>query len=145
MVDASNPTLLTIIGADIPPYSARGLSQQLTPIQQSIDLRRTINAQLLDLRFDAFRKYISKITCNDQDVPALDGVWPGDTLVIGCVTELSYKSGGSPSRSEVSGSSRNADGFVFYRPVLTMRVTNFQVTTDEWGAAVAWELDTEEI
>lgn len=138
-------TLLHLIGMGVPLYSGRALLQTLTPIAAASDLRRTINGELDDLSYAQFRKYASKITCTDQRTPALDGIWTGQHLTVWCVQELAYPESGSPQRPEVSGSSRTENGFVFYRPILEMRVTDFSDQTDEWNADVAWELDLEEI
>ena len=54
-------------------------------------------------------------------------------------------SGGTAQRSVVSGSSRTVGSFTFYRPQLSMQVTNFSLQTDEWGAVVSWTLDAEEV
>ena len=145
-VTASNPTLLTIAALGIPPYSARGLRQTLTPIQQASQVRRTVNGSLKDISFDGFKKYASTITGADQMPPAVDGIWPGLEVVVECISELSYKTaGGSPDRTVVSGSSRVVGDFTFYRPVLTMRIVSFNVDTDEWDAAVSWSMQLEEI
>ncbi len=138
-------TVLVITGAGLTPYSARGITQTLTPINEAGALRRTVNGTLINLAPAQFRKYASTISCTTMDAPALDGVFPGDVLTIDCLPELPYlTSGGSPSRTVVSGSSRTEGDYTFYRPQLTMTVKNFSISTDEWGAAVGWQLDLEE-
>lgn len=137
-------TLLTITGL-ITPFSARGLQQTLTPIAQAAVLRRTVNGALVDLSVAALRKYASTITCDDQRVPALDGVWPGAQVTVDCVAELAYlTSGGTPKRTVVSSSSRVEGAFTFYRPRLTMLITGYQTSFDEYQAAVGWTLELEE-
>jgi hypothetical protein len=139
-------TKLAISGIQIPPYSARGLSQTLVPIEASASMRRTINGALVDISASQFRKYASTISCTDQQHPALNGVWPGQQVTVNCVCELSYlTSGGSADRTPVSGSSRVEGDFTFYRPQLVMRVVSYEVQTDEYGAAVAWSLQLEEV
>ena len=138
--------VLTLSGPGVPPYSARGASQTLEPISASQQLRRTINGSLVDLSRSEFRKYRSTISCADQQPPAVDGVWPGQQITVGCISELSYKtSGGSPARSVVSGSSRVEGSYTFYRPSLIMRVVSFSQQTDEYGASVSWSLELEEV
>lgn len=139
----ANETVLVLSGVGVPPYSARGLTQTLVPIDQSINLARTINGELLDISASQFRKYRSTISGNDQDPPAVDGIWPGMQVTVDCIAELSYPEGGTAQRTIVS--SRTADGFVFYRPRLIMRITSFNVQRDEWGAAVDWSMDLEEV
>jgi hypothetical protein len=67
-------------------------------------------------------------------------------VTVDCVAELSYKTAvGSPDRPVVTDSSRTDGDWTFYRPQLTMRVTSYSTQTDEYGAAVGWQLDLEEI
>ena len=138
--------VLTLSGIGVPPYSARGASQTLEPIGSSQQLRRTINGELIDISRAEFRKYRSTISCVDQQPPAIDGVWPGRVLTVGCISELSYlTAGGAPSRNIVAGSSRTEGDYTFYRPSLTMRVVSFSQDTDEYGAEVSWSLQLEEV
>ena len=62
--------VLILSGIGVPPYSARGASQTLEPIQASQQLRRTINGELIDISRAEFRKYRSTISCADQLPPA---------------------------------------------------------------------------
>ena len=138
--------MLTLSGIGVPPYSARGASQTLEPIQAAQQMRRTINGELIDISRAEFRKYRSTISCVDQQPPAVDGVWPGQVLTVGCISELSYRTAGStPSRNMVAGSSRTEGDYTFYRPSLTMRVVAFSQDTDEYGAVVSWSLQLEEV
>ena len=142
----SDDTLLVLSGIGVPDYSARGLTQTLEPIEASASLRRTVNGALKDLSYAQFRKYKSTISCQDQEPPAVDGVWPGHVVTVDCVAELSFlTSGGSPARPVVSGSERVEGDFTFYRPQLEMLVTGFSMSRDEYGAAVSWQLQLEEI
>jgi hypothetical protein len=141
----SSTTVLDLDDIGVPNASARGLSQSLEPIPASQNMRRTVNGALLDISAPQFRKYMSTITCADQVPPALDGVFPGQTLVVKCAATLSYMVGGSPQRPVVPGSEREDDGFMIYRPQLTMKVTGFSTQEDEWGAVVSWSLQLEEV
>jgi hypothetical protein len=141
----SDDTLLVLSGIGVPDYSARGLTQTLEPIEAAAQLRRSINGDLLDLSYGPFRKYKSTISCQDQEPPAVDGVWPGRVITVDCVAEFSYPAGGSPARPVVSGSARTEGAFVFYRPQLRMLVTGFSMSRDEYGAAVSWQLQLEEV
>lgn len=139
-------SVLVITGIDASPYALRGATQTLQPIDQSVQLRRTINGSLVDLSDSAFRRYRSSITGSDQLPPAFDGIWPGQEVTVECISELSYKtSGGSPARDVVTGSSRTDGDYTFYRPELTMRVVSFTQDTDEYGATVSWSLELEEV
>lgn len=139
-------TLLVLSSMGIPLYSARGLTQTLTPIEQAKNYRRDINGNLVDLSNDNFRKYSSTITCKDFNTPAIDGIYVGQVLTVSCVSELSYPtSGGSPMRSVVSGSSRTVGSFTFYRPIMNMMVIGYSTSTDEYMGEVSWQLDLEEV
>lgn len=146
MAFPSNNTVLTLSGIGVPPYSARGLRQTLTPIESSRQMHRTINGVLRDFSGAQFRKYQSVITGNDQQPPACDGVWPGQLVTVGCIVELAVQGSASTfARTAVSGSVREESGFTFYRPQLNMRVLDFNVDRDEWGAQVRWTMSLEEV
>lgn len=139
-------TLLVITGIGIAPYSARGLTQTLTPIDASKQLRRTINGALADVSYVQFRKYNSKITCKDQATPAVDGIWPGAVVTVECVHELARLTDTEgPARPVVPGSERTEGDFTFYRPILEMRVMDFSNGLEEWNADYNWSLELEEI
>jgi len=146
ILPANTDTLLTISVMGVVRYSARELTQTLDTLDQSKKLRRTVNGALVDVSNIQFRKFVTKITCTDRNVPALSGIWVGQAVTIGCVVELAYGAGGSQIRTPVSGSVRtDANGFTFYRPSLNMVITNYNVSDAEWPAEVAWELDAEEV
>lgn len=139
-------TRLELSGIGVPPYATRGATQSLTPIQQATSMLRTVNGDLDDLGLPQFHKFTSVISCNDQLAPACDGVWPGREITVNCVQELCYKTaGGSPSRPVVPGSSRVEGDFTYYCPQLVMRVQSFNLSTDEWGAQVGWNMTLEEV
>jgi hypothetical protein len=125
--------------------AARGITQTLEPIGASASFRRTINGDLIDLSMTQFQKYKSTISCTDQSLPTLDGIWPGAVVVVDCIQELAYvTAGGSPSRTVVTGSSRVDGSLTYYRPRLTMMVTSCPTTVDEWQASRGWTLELEE-
>lgn len=145
-LNGSESTLLKISGVGISPYAARGLTQTLNPIDQSKDLRRTINGELIDFSVEQFRKYTSVISGNDQEPPALSGVWPGREVEVECIVELYYvTTSGTAERPVVAGSEREVAPYTYYRPVLRMRVVDFQQSLDEWDAQVSWSLTLEEV
>lgn len=145
-------TQLALSGAGVPPYSARGVIQTLTPIPQALQMRRTVNATLVSVAAERFLKYASTISCSDQQPPALDGAWPGTVLVVDCVAELCQIDGGTETGTEedlwrepVPGSIRYESGFVFYRPRLVMSVIGFSMDRDEYGHITNWQLMLEEV
>jgi len=139
-------TVLDLSVMGVSPYSARGLTQTLDPIAPSSQLRRTVNGDLKDLSAPQFRKYVSAISCTDQNVPALDGIWPGMELIVDCAVTLSFQTNsGTPQRPAVPGSERTEGEFTIYRPRLVMRVVSYTVQEDEWGASISWTLNLEEV
>lgn len=143
-------TVLSFSGIGVPPYSARGLTQSLAPIDESKNMRRAINGSLKDLSATQFRKYKSSIasgsSMTDHQPPAVSGVWPGHVIVVDCISELCYlTAGGSPERPVVAGSSYEDGDFTFYRPQITFRVVNYSVGKDEYTAENSWSMDLEEV
>lgn len=148
VLPAGADTVLTISGFGNMIYQARGLSQTLETIGAASQIERTINGTLIDVSAPQFRKYQSKISVPDEvDAPPLDGIYPGQTVTVGCACELAYPTGrvGSPRRPQVSGSSYSQNGYTFYRPVLTMLVKDVQMSLDEWTRKVHWTIDLEEV
>jgi hypothetical protein len=128
----------------IPLYSARGCTQTLVPIKAVQVQRRTINGNLIDLSYPQFQKYSTEITCKDRRGPAIDGIWPGREITIYCIAELAHPIGNAPQRVAVGGSTYTEGGFVRYRPILDVRITDFKTAPEEWMADVAWMLRAEE-
>jgi hypothetical protein len=140
----SDDTLLNL-DFGIAPYSARGITETLAPDSASQKMRRTVNGTLVDLSGTQFRKYLVSVQCRDLQPPALSGVWPGQIVTVNCITELCHETGGAFERTAVGGSTRTADGFTYYRPVLTMMVVSFSMDTDEWGGRIGWTLELAEV
>lgn len=142
-------TLLQLSGIGITPYSARGLKQQLEPINGQSNIKRDINGNLMDLGADQFKKYRMVISGQDVDPPMCDGIWAGQLVTVDSIQEFAYpiSQTTSPSREVVPGSVRtDADGNTFYRPRFTMMVTKaYGMNEDEWGRSVTWSLELEEV
>lgn len=141
-------TVLELSGIGIVPYSTRGATQTLEPINSaSAGIYRDVNGTLRNVGGSSFQKYRSTIQCQDQRPAALDGVWPGKLVTVTCIQELAFEdvTGSAPQRDTVTGSERAEGGWVFYRPVLAMMVTGFSVQTDEYGGEVSWRMDLEEV
>lgn len=142
-----NDLTLLILSTGLAPYSARGLSQTLDPIAASVHLERAVDGTLIDLSAPQMRKYRSKITCTDQNTPAMDGLWPGMQVTVSCVAEMSFPtaSPGLQGRTAVAGSVRTEGDFTFYRPILTMVFMGFNTTNREFEHDTAWSIDLEEL
>lgn len=144
----NNWTLLVMSTIGVPLYSARGLTQTLTPVAEAKPTpRRTINGELRWLGLTQMQKYDSTITCTDQQAPAFDGVWPGMAVLVDCVQELGYlTAGGSPGRTVVPGSDlREVGDFTYYRPQIAFMVIDFNQSMEEYKSDYQWQLMLREI
>ena len=142
MLVDNNFTLLVMTPIGVPLYSARGLTQTLTPVQEAKPApQRTINGEARFLGGSQMRKYESTITCTDQNAPPFDGLWPGEEIVVECVCELSYKtSGGGPDRGAVTCSSRTVGDFTLYRPIMNFMVVDYNQSFAEYPHDYQWQL-----
>lgn len=139
-------TNLVMEGIGVPPYSARGLKQTLAPIDQASALRRNVNGGLVDISFPGFQKYKSTITGDDQRPPNFDGKWPGLSVQVDCIVELSFSPfSESRQRPAVPGTEHAEGDHNVYRPRLQMKIINLNIDQDEYGAQIGWSLDLEEI
>lgn len=161
--------LILSIGG-LPPFSARGCTQELMPIRQNL-FRRTINGSLLYLGQKTHQRYRSCITCQDQSVFTSEGLWPGQVLKIGCIQRLWQKVVSVDAileRNPIEGSliaidalqnpvrvleqagpkitleNHERDVFISYRPWLDVQVTHFTLYTQEWDLKTGWRLEVEE-
>lgn len=141
-------TLAWLDSIGLPPYSARGLSQTLEPIQDSTQMRRTVNGKMVNLAGSQFQLYHSTISGNDIDPPAFDGVWPGRILTVDCIAELGYltTSFSGQQRPSVDSVYRIVGDYTFYRPRLIMMVISPpNMTRAEWAAQSTWSIELEEV
>jgi len=161
MVDeASEYSLLGIIplsgavGPLLTPYSVRGITQTLAPISSAAGggsalgtwMRRDINGTLVRCAPPQFRKYAATVTCTDQSSPAFDDVWLGTVVTFQSAVELSYATiGGAPFRTPVDGSERVENDFTFYRPQMTMMITEIENSMAEWRAEFVWKISLQEV
>ncbi len=154
----------------LPPLSARGCIQELTPLALG-QLRRTVNGKLVYIGADHQQKYYSVITCQDKTPFAHEGLWRGSLIKVGCIQRLWQKVKGETvtlERDPIVGSivaidqaqkpidilaieertltlSSVENVYISYRPWLEMRVVTFLINTDEWGVKAGWKLETEEV
>lgn len=133
----SDATLLVLDkvggGFTLAEFSARGISMTLSPIDESAQIEYDVNGNLVDLMegFDQFKKYKSTISCDDMESPGFaagatvaDRIWPGTKFNVTCLPSL---------------------GATDPITMVMMVVSPWQVTTDEWGAAVSWSLDLKQV
>lgn len=83
-------TVLTLTGIGIVPFAGGGISETLRQIDQARQMRRSVNGALTDLSLTKFRKYAVSLSGGDVQPMALDGVWPGKAVTVGCITELGH-------------------------------------------------------
>src|SRR5580765_7883471 len=150
MIDVvnNNLTLLVMNTIGVPLYSARGLTQTLTPVAEAKPTpRRTINGELRWLGLTQMRKYESTITCNDQMAPAFDGIWPGQAVLVNCVCELATRVGDAFDRTVVPGTTPRTtpDGFVYYYPQIAFMVVDLNQSMGEYQHDYQWQLNLREI
>jgi len=106
-------TVLSLSGIGIVPLSGRGITEQLSPIDNG-QLRRTVNGSLVDTTLQGHRKYRITITGNDVQPAAFASVWLGQASTVQCITELAKRctlvagaaANVSLDRKPVSGSGR---------------------------------------
>lgn len=147
MTTASDPTLLSLEGIGVHPYSARGLSQTLEPIDAQAHIERTVNGELIDFGYDPMKKYKSTISGSDVRPPAVDGVWAGKIVTVNCIATISHPEYVGFGREPVNYDDAviMEQGFITYYPRLRMMVMGFSIDQDEFGAVVGWKMDLEEI
>jgi hypothetical protein len=133
----------------VAPYSARQLRGTLTPIDAARGadkMRRTVNGTLIDISAPQMRKYQLEASGNDDDPPALDGLWVGMQVVVDSHVEIGFPTAaGGPAHAAVPGSVRYNGDFTFYCPQFSMRVVELQIEREEWAAQVSWSIRLEEI
>lgn len=162
-------TTLVLSRGGLPPMSARGCVQELTPLAQG-QFRRTVNGDLIFMGTEG-KKYRTVISCQDTTVLATDDLTPGSILNVSCIQPLWQKVIGGKAtleRTPVSGSINVIDqyknklpllrcedrvieiastelAYVSYRPILNMRLLSYSLKTNEWGLKSGWTIELEEI
>lgn len=91
MTQFSRPKLsdLRISGIAMPAASDRDVRVTLTPISAAADLRRTVNADLVNLARPVFQKYAISVSCADLWPAGVEGVMPGQYAEISPPARLS--------------------------------------------------------
>ena len=81
---------LTIDRIGFPPFSTRNCTQTLSPLPQG-ELRRTLNGRLIYTGDPSHHKFQSSLQCQDKIAPALESIWRGSIIKIGCLQRLSQR------------------------------------------------------
>lgn len=162
-------TSLTLSLGGFPPFAARGCTQDLMPIA-SCEAYRTVNGELVTTTTPLHHKYQTVIKGKDKLPIALDQLWKGQDVDVGCIQRLWQKADGlevllsrAPVTESVIAMDENRQsidvisvdgrqvtlrdlGFVGYRPLLKMKITDFGYETEEWGSgSSSWYLKLEEV
>lgn len=161
-------SVLKISSGGFPPLSARGCTQELIPVSDGI-FKRTIEGKLCFIQGLKEIKFRTIISCEDKAAFALDTFSPAQEVEVNCLQELtqkveagavtlirdpvpnSLKATGldskpltlTPSEGRIINVPQK--GYVSFRPILKMRVTQFSLKTNEWGLKVGWSLHLEEV
>lgn len=169
-----NETNLILGLVGMPPESARNCTQLISPISNG-EFQKTINGESVFLKSNELKKYKSTIKCKDVNTPIIDKIWIGSQINVGCIQNLwqtiepektevilirppvresvgAIDEEGNQIKFELSQDNKvkitktyEKRIFVYFRPWLTMYVTNFQLETDEWGMSGGWKLELEEV
>lgn len=147
-----------------PPLSARGCQQTLEPIERG-DFKRTIKGDLIYLGRHTHHKYKSIVACQDKEAPALESLWKGEEIQVGCIQRLWQKPANSQvklerpprphsiivlkegkpfSQFEAQGNVIQIDEWqnvlVGYQPILNMVLVDFTIQYHEWAHTSGWTL-----
>ncbi|MBM3602238.1 MAG: hypothetical protein FJX22_00435 [Alphaproteobacteria bacterium] len=151
-------TVLTLSVAGMAPFNLNQVEQELRPVNQE-SVRRSVNGTLQDTSWNGWQKLDTVITGQGALPPAVGGLWPGMTVVVGCIVPLTEQLSGSTSKTlakiPVAGSLYAVDGVgraigvsnlvgqtltlnafsgtatIIYRPSLTMRVVDWRLIAKE--------------
>ncbi|WP_370311270.1 glycine-rich domain-containing protein [Sagittula sp.] len=129
-----------------PANSGTFIDCDLSPIADSAHLARDVNGNLIDLGDSRFRKYALTLSCGGGvQLPGLANLWPGMAFTVELPVVLK-EPGMTPSRDAVEGSVRLVGGYVEYRPVMSVMLTQNSLQETEWrGRSSGWSLSFEEI
>jgi hypothetical protein len=116
-------TDLVVSGLSIPTCATRGLVEEIGVIEQSRQLKRTVNGTLVDLSDSNFRKRKWRVSGKDLRVPDFSSAWPGMAITI------------------TSTATPMGSGHLTIVGMLVDWTTSY----DEWEASASWTMDVEEI
>jgi hypothetical protein len=136
----SEYTDIVFSGLGFPDYAARGVEVEVTPVQQSKQLRRNVNGALRDVSDPVFQKYQVRITGKDQQFPDLGGVWPGMQVTVTTPVVWHWSATGATGATAPTGY-----GYTGVAVQITGLITDFTATRDEWAADAGWNITIEEV
>jgi len=162
-------TDLVISGADLAPFSARGVSQSYSPDNAAAKIRRTVNRKAVALRFGTEDKLRTSVSCDDMAAFAADRIYIGKAVDVDFAIDMDAhvpagETSVTLSRTPVPGSvhARDEDGipvavtvvgkvvtfaaqpsavFVGYRPRMPMLIESWKIDGRPWEAATGWNME----
>jgi hypothetical protein len=115
-------TDLVITGVALPDCATRGMVEEIGLIDQSRQLKRTVNGTLIDLSDTNFRKRKWRVSGRDLRAPNFSAVWPGMRVTITTATEMDN----SPL-------------------IIVGMLADWSTSFNEWEAEMSWTMDVEEV
>lgn len=154
MTEPTIPTQLVLsTPMGVPLYSARGLSQTWTLVEEAkTKPRYTVNGELRYTGNPAIKRYESVITCKDQDAPAFGGIFTDTIVIVDCANEMAcptalfgaLTTGWPSSRNIIESSIRTSGSHTYYRIRAEMMVVDWNTGFDEYPHDYQWQLTLRE-
>lgn len=132
----SDSTLLGLTrtggGFALGEFAARGISMQMSEIDQAADIRRDVNGNLINVLdgVTAFQKYKFSLSCEDMESPGFAAATggrtafrKGDAATLICIPDLGATE----------------------QQTFTVMNMGWTVTRDDWNAITSWSLDLEQV
>ncbi|MDR1034639.1 MAG: hypothetical protein LBL32_01745 [Holosporales bacterium] len=119
---------------------SRNATQTLYPIDK-FDIPRNLNLEPITIQ----RREIKQRCCIEtQDIPDVSLLKSGNRFKISSLIEIRQYGSNNPIMKYVDDSLETGDGFITFRPILAMILTNFKCKSDNFGKTI-WNLEFEEI
>ncbi|MDR1288860.1 MAG: hypothetical protein LBJ77_00485 [Holosporales bacterium] len=119
---------------------SRNATQTLFPIDK-FDIPRNLNMEPIAGQRGEIKQ---KCCIETQDIPDVSLLKSGDCFKISSLIEVRQYGTDSPAMKYVDDSLETGDGFVTFRPIFSMILTNFKCKSDNFGKAT-WSLEFEEL
>lgn len=126
-----------------PDGSSAFPTMTLNPIGESINFARTTSGKLVNLVDPAFEYYEVELSAAWNELPAIESMRIGQEFAIWSTIVLKER-GVEPSRPAVAGSIVLEAGWVSYRPIFSVKLTDKRQSETE-GRDASWTLVFEEI
>jgi hypothetical protein len=153
--DLSQDTVLDMVELGVVPGSARGMKQDLKPLENG-KVYVTVNGNDVNTGRPALNLFVTTVSGEDLWPPAIGGLWRGALVTLHCAVEIVQRAGTDFVRPAVDGSIRYLDAdmndlssstgaaWVCFRPILRCVVLDFSTDRDEWTDKVTWSISFRE-